>query len=485
MRAACFAERDRDVGEVVARAAVLVHVAAGEHRDLVDRAQDAERAGPLAEVVESRLGLRPRPARGGGALAGPPRDDHRRLAGGDRHRGLPDDAATRAAAEPDLREVRDVAEADGARDVDLAVGLHRERREPVDLRRRDAGVVERERHRLARERQLGVGEALAERGLPDADDRGAVLDQLGRHQPFHSGLRRSRNDATPSPESTVWLFISTSIASSSRRSRRDNSLASWSSFLAQPIAMVGPLARRSAHSFVVASRSVGGHDLVDDADALGVGRAQVVAEEHELLRLVQTDDARKEVGDAAVGHEPATHEHLNDLRGVGRDHEVGREHEHRAAARGGAVEGDDDRLLAVEHRLHEPLETEAHHLRRGADDHLGRAVGLRLARGLAHREVGAGAEVPLARAGEHDRAHLEVGVRLPEVLREAVADVIGDRVALVGAIDRQPEHAVLDLGDQFFLDVHAVGHRIEGMQCHARTTNASRATAPCDRPEEG
>src|SRR6185503_4578548 len=105
-------------------------------------------------------------------------------------------------------------------------------------------------HGLARERELGVGEAFPEGGLPDADDRGAVLDERRAHQPFHSGLRRSRNDATPSPESTVWLFISTSIASSSRRSRRESSLASCSSFLAQPIAMVGPLARRSAHSFV-------------------------------------------------------------------------------------------------------------------------------------------------------------------------------------------------------------------------------------------
>ena len=68
---------------------------------------------------------------------------------------------------------------------------------------RDAGVVERERDRLARERELGVGETLAERRLADPDDGGAVLDELRAHQPFHSGARRSRNEATPSPESCV------------------------------------------------------------------------------------------------------------------------------------------------------------------------------------------------------------------------------------------------------------------------------------------
>ena len=157
---------------------------------------------PLLAVGEPRRGLRPRPARRVGALAGPPRDRDLALAGRDRHRRVADHTAARAAAEADLREERDVAEPDVAGDVDLAVRLHRVRREAVDLRRRDAGVVERERDRLARERQLGVGQPLAERRLPDAGDRGLVLDELASwhaHQPFHSGGRRSRNDATPSP----------------------------------------------------------------------------------------------------------------------------------------------------------------------------------------------------------------------------------------------------------------------------------------------
>ena len=71
---------------------------------------------------------------------------------------------------------------------------------------------------------------------------------------------------------------------------------------------------------------------------------------------MHADDAREQVRDAAVGDEAAAHEHLDELGVVGRDHEVGREHEHRAAAGRGAVERDDHRLLAVLDRLHQPLE---------------------------------------------------------------------------------------------------------------------------------
>ena len=178
-----LAERERDVREVIARAAVLVHVTAGEHRDLVDGPDHAERARPLLAVGEAAAWACAHGRLAGSALAGPPGDRDRALPGGDGHRRLTDDAAARAAAEPDLREPGDVAEPDVAGDVDLAVRLHRVRREAVDLRRLDARVVERDRDRLARERQLGVGQALAERRLPDADDRGLVLDQVGLTSP--------------------------------------------------------------------------------------------------------------------------------------------------------------------------------------------------------------------------------------------------------------------------------------------------------------
>ena len=76
----------------------------------------------------------------------------------------------------------------------------------------------------------------------------------------------------------------------------------------------------------------------------------------ELLRLVHADDARQQVRDARVGDQAAADEHLDELGVVGRDHEIGREHEHRAAAGRGAVQRDDDGLLAVLDRGHQLLE---------------------------------------------------------------------------------------------------------------------------------
>jgi hypothetical protein len=169
-----LAERHRDVGEVVARRSELVHVPAREQRDLVDRAQHAERAAPLPVAGDALADLRPRAARPGGPFAGPPRDGDLTLARRHRHGCLPHDAATGTSAEPDLAEPRDVTESDAAGDVDLARVLHRVEPEPVDVRRRQAGVVDGHADRLARERELRVGEALPEGGLTDPDDRGPV-----------------------------------------------------------------------------------------------------------------------------------------------------------------------------------------------------------------------------------------------------------------------------------------------------------------------
>ena len=182
-----LAECQGDVREVIARAAVLVHVPAGEERDLVDGADHSERSRPLTVVGEARPGLSPRTARRVGALAGAPGDRHGALPGRDRHRGLPDHTATGAAAVADLREPGDIAESHVAGDIDLAVRLHRVRRDAVDFRRRDTGVVERHRDRLTRKRELSVGESLAERGLPDTDDRGLVLDRA--HRPTSPSIR--------------------------------------------------------------------------------------------------------------------------------------------------------------------------------------------------------------------------------------------------------------------------------------------------------
>src|SRR3954447_25539459 len=100
-------------------------------------------------------------------------------------------------------------------------------------------------------------------------------------------------------------------------------------------------------------------DLVHDPDPLGIIRREVVAEEHELLRLVQAHDSGQRVDHAAVGDETPPHEHLDEPGGVGGDDQVGGQRHRDAAAGRGAVECADDRLLAVEEPTDEPLDAGA------------------------------------------------------------------------------------------------------------------------------
>ena len=146
--------------------------------------------------------------------------------------------------------------------------------------------------RLARERQLGVGEALAERGLADADDRGPVLDQTrtcaGSTSPSTRGRAARGTRPCPRSPSSVRLvqldehrLVLEDLRARRPRSRRaaasSPSRSPWS----------GPLASRSAHSFAAASSSAAGTTLLTMPSARRLGRAdQVVAEEDELLRLV-------------------------------------------------------------------------------------------------------------------------------------------------------------------------------------------------------
>src|SRR5689334_22266578 len=82
---------------------------------------------------------------------------------------------------------------------------------------------------------------------------------------------------------------------------------------------------------------------------------EVFPEEHQLLRLLEPDDAGEQVGPATIGNDPAANEHLDELRGVGGDDEVGRECDVCADTSSSAVDGADHRLLAVEDRGDETL----------------------------------------------------------------------------------------------------------------------------------
>src|SRR5262249_4105455 len=95
------------------------------------------------------------------------------------------------------------------------------------------------------------------------------------------------------------------------------------------------------------------------------------------------------------------------------------------------------------------------------------------------REIGAGAEVLLARGGEHDATDREVDVRVAEPADQPVAHVVGDRVPGLGAVDREPEHAGGGPREQFLLGTGLV------LVDPRFTTKASSATAPRRRTTNG
>ena len=252
----------------------------------------------------------------------------------------------------------------------------------------------------------------------------AVLSLMSRrrraHQPFHSGVRRSRNDATPSPESCGRgveldehrLFFEEVAARELRRVVQQ---------LLRPADRLGRAAREPLGPLLRGRLQLGGgHDLVDDAEAFRVGGGEVVAEEDRApspcacRRRAAAGTRRRRRGSSP--RRTNTWMILAVSAAITRSAaSTNIEPPPAAVPLSATMTGFSQSCIAC---------ISCWKPRRimcvaPPDDHVGRAVGLRLARGLADREVGAGAEVPLARAGEHDRAHVEVAVRVPEVLRSS------------------------------------------------------------------
>ncbi len=175
---------DRDRAEVGRGGAVLVHVAARLHRHGGRGRAEPHRVGPgVVEAVGVDLGgrrerelaearLRPlvEAAVADHDVGDPGRDRHRRLLHG---------RAGRATAVVDPAEEAQLRYAELAGHRDLRGGVHRERRQPVDVGGGQAAVGQRGPHRLDGELQLGSAGLLGELGRPDADDRRLAAEAHG------------------------------------------------------------------------------------------------------------------------------------------------------------------------------------------------------------------------------------------------------------------------------------------------------------------
>ena len=162
-----------------------------------------------------------------------------------------------------------------------------------------------------------------------------------------------------------------------------------------------------------------GHHAVHEPErerAVGVDRVaghRQLERDRERHALGQADQA------AGRGHEPTLHLGDPEARGVGRDHEVAREHDLEAARERGTVHGRDERLREV--------------ARHDAREATLAACDVACPPLRDHLEVGARGE-HVARAGEHDRTYLGVGLDLVEQAGHRLADLGADRVARFGRL---------------------------------------------------
>ncbi len=430
------------------------------------------------------MGLGPRAARGRGALAGAPGDRDRTLPGRHRHRGLTDNAAPGAAAEADLREPGDVAEADVTSHVDLPVRFHRVRRHAVDLGRRDTRVVESHRHGLARERELGVGQTLAEGGLPDPDDRGLVLDQIGHaaHQPFHSGapaLAERRDPLARVDGRGVHLdhhrLLFQQVAPRELRRVVQE--------LLRPTDRLGGPGRQSLRPLL--GRGSAGRPRVRPCSRCRASPRRRPTGRHRRRRAPSpcacrrrggAGTPRRRRGRARAARTPGSTWRCRP-RSTRSAASTSIEPPPAAVPFNATMTGFSQSWIACISCWNPAriMLTAEPTTRSGAS--AGRVPRC----GLWYREVGACAEVTLACGGQHDRTYLEVPVRVAERVDQRVADVVRDRVALVGAVDRQPQDTVLE--PRLQLVRHERG--IVDSFTHCFTTNASRATAPRGRTTRG
>ena len=169
--------------------------------------------------------------------------------------------------------------------------------------------------------------------------------RCGRHQPPPKrGGRFSTNARMPSTKSSSAVQAPKLSASAS--SWRESVLPSDS------------LTRRLA--FAVASRgpvtsaltSDGGrrvelrrrHDAIDEPERECLLRVEALAQQHDLHRLLDADDARQRVRAAAVRREPDVAIRRCEERIVGGDDEVAGVHQRQAEAGHRAVDAGDDRM---------------------------------------------------------------------------------------------------------------------------------------------
>src|SRR5205809_3017931 len=198
---------------------------------------------------------------------------------------------------------------------------------------------------------------------------------------------------------------------------------------------LGPLARRRLE---LGRR----YDLVHEAEPLGVGGREVVAEEDELLRLVEPHVPRQEEGPPRIDRDAAADEDLDEAGVVGREHQVAGVRKVRAQPGGHAVHRRERRLLELPERPDDPLAGE-HGGARVARTGGSRGGSRRPACRPGAREIRAGAEA-LPGPGQHDGADLRILRAARERIQVRLPHLGVHRVPRLGTVEDDPANTVLD-----------------------------------------
>ena len=284
----------------------------------------------------------------------------------------------------------------------------------------------------------------------------------------------SHEVATPSLESGVCTFISTSIASGDEEGAPID-VERVVEELLRPTDRLRQLTRSRVAPRIAVSSSAAGTTLLTMPMRSASAALRSSPKNTSSFALCRPT-RRGRIRDAAVGDEAAAHEHVDQARGVGRDDEIGREREHHAATGRGAVERAQHRLLAVLDRFHEPLESGPHRVDRGAATMSGAPSGLGSAGGRVRRSAPVQkcfSPAPVMTMARTAR----FAVRVDEVFDQAKSartHVGIRRFARVGAIDREPQHTGFEPREEF--PVTPIRHSCAHHQC-VEGDDAARA---CD-----
>ena len=192
-------------------------------------------------------------------------------------------------------------------------------------------------------------------------------------------------------------------------------------------------------------------------------RIVALAQHQQFLGLLQADQVRQDGRDAAGDEQAPGHFREETARALGPDREVAIERPFEAAADRPAVDRADHRHIAIDDGARDVLDGLRPRARRGF-----------ASRDLPRLEVRARAEGP-SRAPEDDGARPDIGVGVPERLRQRGDQGVVNRVQRLRPVEHDMTHRALLFGQH---DGPSCGHGLDLLVWPAIVSPSAQENAP-------